>query len=199
MTLRAFPNKIIKRSFDLIFSLTIIIFILSWMIPLVAVIIKLSSRGPVFFKQKRLGLDSKIFLCFKFRSMYLNHESDIKPATASDERITRIGKFLRKSHLDEFPQFFNVLLGDMSVVGPRPHMLQQSSEYSRILEKYILRYRAKPGVTGLAQLTDFRNDIPYHALMRKRNKLDILYIRKWSFGLDLHIILLTVLKLLKRK
>lgn len=195
MPLNKIYNKLIKFTFDFVFSLLVILTVLSWLVPLIALIIKLTSKGPVFFKQKRLGLGNNVFSCIKFRTMYLNNEAETKPADINDSRITPIGKYLRKSHLDELPQFFNVIIGDMSVVGPRPHMLKQSNEYASSLENYAERGKIKPGVTGLAQLTDFNQNTPYSELMKKRNNLDLWYLYKWSLWLDFKIVALTVLKI----
>src|SRR5690606_35800826 len=129
-------NQAMKRAFDIVFSLFVIVFFLSWAIPIIAVLIKLDSKGPVFFKQRRTGKDNMVFWCLKFRTMYVNDDSDIKQATRGDSRITRVGSFLRRTSLDEFPQFFNVLSGSMSIVGPRPHMLKHTEEYSRLIKKF---------------------------------------------------------------
>ncbi|MFN8274062.1 MAG: sugar transferase [Flavobacteriaceae bacterium] len=197
MNFEAYCNKVIKNIFDILFSTLIVIFIFSWFFPLIAALIKLSSRGPVFFVQKRFGINNKVFKCIKFRTMYINKESDIKPALIDDSRVTPLGKHLRKYHFDEFPQFINVLVGDMSIVGPRPHMIEQSNELSNSLNQYSLRRKMKPGITGLAQLKGFSNQDSYIRLMQKRNKLDVLYIKKWSLSLDFYIIYLTILKIIR--
>lgn len=190
-------NNLIKRAFDVCFSLLIIIFFLSWAMPIIALLIKLDSDGPVLFKQKRTGKDNVEFWCLKFRTMYVNAEADVKQATKDDSRITRFGLFLRKTSLDEFPQFFNVLAGSMSIVGPRPHMLQHTEKYSRTIEKFMARHYIKPGITGLAQAKGFRGETKTEPAMRGRVKLDRFYIENWSFLLDLKIILATVISLLK--
>ena len=181
-----------KRLFDVLFSLSIIIFLLSWLVPLLAILIKLNSKGPVFFLQLRSGKDNKEFRCFKFRTLRVNSDSDIKQVTRDDNRFTKLGKFLRKSSLDELPQFFNVLLGDMSVVGPRPHMLKHTEDYSRLLNEYMIRHFVKPGVTGWAQVNGFRGEIKKEEQLRKRIECDIWYLENWSLWLDLRIIFLTL-------
>ncbi|MEP7110855.1 MAG: undecaprenyl-phosphate glucose phosphotransferase [Ferruginibacter sp.] len=181
-----------KRLFDVMFSLFIIIFLLSWLLPLLAILIKLNSKGPVFFVQLRSGKDNKEFRCFKFRTLTLNPESDSKQVTRDDTRFTKLGKFLRKTSLDELPQFFNVLLGDMSVVGPRPHMLKHTEDYSRLLDEYMIRHFVKPGVTGWAQVNGFRGEIKEEEQLRKRIEYDIWYLENWSLWLDVRIIFLTL-------
>lgn len=156
-------NQMIKRSFDIVFSALVFIFILSWLIPLVALLIKLDSRGPVFYLQNRSGKDYQIFKIFKFRTMTVTEgDTEFVQAQKNDARITRVGKYLRKLNIDELPQFLNVLLGDMSVVGPRPHPIKLNEIYRPIVEKYMTRHLAKPGLTGLAQIRDFaaRQQIP---------------------------------------
>lgn len=190
-------NRFIKRSFDIVFSSFVILFLLSWMMPLIALIIKLDSKGPIFFKQKRTGKDNKAFYCWKFRSMYVNGDSDHLQAQKSDSRITPIGAFLRKTSLDELPQFFNVLLGNMSVVGPRPHMLKHTEEYSKLVEKFMARHFVKPGITGLAQAKGFRGETNTVGLMKSRVKLDRFYVENWSLNFDLKIIILTIATILK--
>lgn len=190
-------NMIVKRTFDILFSLTVIVTVFSWLFPLLAALVKLDSRGPVFFKQKRTGKDNKSFYCYKFRTMYVNNSDESTQATKNDCRVTRIGAFLRKTSLDELPQFFNVLLGQMSVVGPRPHMLKHTEEYSKVVEKFMARHFVKPGITGLAQAKGFRGETNTVDLMEKRVKLDRFYIKKWSLILDFKIIFLTIFSLLK--
>jgi Undecaprenyl-phosphate glucose phosphotransferase len=190
-------NQVIKRGFDILFSLLVIIFFLSWAMPIIALLIKLDSRGPVLFKQKRTGKHNKEFWCYKFRTMYVNDEADVKQATRNDSRITRVGSFLRKTSLDEFPQFFNVLAGSMSIVGPRPHMLKHTEQYSRLIEKFMARHYIKPGITGLAQAKGYRGETKAEPLMRGRVRLDRFYIENWSFMLDLKIIVATAVTLLK--
>ena len=185
-------NKFIKRSFDIVFSLFVIVFFLSWLLPILAVIIKLDSKGPVFFGQVRSGINTKTFRCWKLRSMYVNTEANSKLARRGDSRITPVGAFLRKTSLDELPQFFNVLMGQMSIVGPRPHMLKADQEYALIAEKYMVRHFIKPGVTGLSQVRGYRGDTTADYQVRGRVKLDIFYLENWSFLLDLKIIFYTV-------
>lgn len=185
-------NKALKRSFDIVFSLFVIIFILSWLLPILAIIIKLDSKGPVFFSQERSGINSKTFRCWKLRSMYINNEANSQLARRGDARITPVGAFLRKTSLDELPQFFNVLMGQMSIVGPRPHMLKADQEYALIAEKYMVRHFIKPGVTGLSQVRGYRGDTTADYQVRGRVKLDIFYLENWSFLLDLKIIFYTI-------
>src|SRR5579872_7033089 len=146
---------IIKRLFDIVFSTCILIFVFSWLFPILYILIRLDSRGPVFFIQKRVGFLGKSFPCLKFRTMYVNAEANTKQATDDDPRITRMGRFLRNSNLDELPQFLNVLLGQMSIVGPRPHMYKDCASFSRVVDSYKLRNLMKPGITGLAQVKGY--------------------------------------------
>jgi Undecaprenyl-phosphate glucose phosphotransferase len=190
-------KQIIKRSFDILFSLFVIVFLLSWLIPIVALIIKLESRGPVFFLQKRSGLKNKAFNCIKFRSMTVNDVADLKIAEKGDRRITKFGEFMRKTSIDELPQFINVFIGNMSVVGPRPHMLSQTRQYSKITKKYMLRHMIKPGITGWAQVMGSRGEIFSNRDMELRVEKDIWYIQNWSFFLDLKIIFLTFYNIVK--
>jgi putative colanic acid biosysnthesis UDP-glucose lipid carrier transferase len=190
-------NRLAKRIFDIAFSLGVIVFILSWVVPIVAFLIKVESRGPVFFKQKRTGKDNKPFWCYKFRTMRINADSDQKQAIKNDSRITRFGSFFRKSSIDELPQFFNVLMGDMSVVGPRPHMLKHTEEYSQLVDKFMARHMVKPGITGLAQARGFRGETKELYLMKNRVKLDRFYISNWNFLLDVKIIVMTLLAMYK--
>ncbi|NDK57387.1 undecaprenyl-phosphate glucose phosphotransferase [Pontibacter fetidus] len=185
-------NELLKRAFDIVFSSLVIIFLLSWLIPLIAIIIKVDSKGPVFFKQLRSGKDNKAFYCLKFRSMTVNHDADHKQASRGDARITRVGAFIRKTSIDELPQFFNVLMGDMSVVGPRPHMLKHTSDYSELIEKFMVRHFLTPGITGWAQVNGLRGETKDPAYMEKRVEADIWYLENWSFLLDLKIVVLTV-------
>lgn len=190
-------NQFFKRFFDIVFSLFVIVFILSWMIPIVALIIKLESKGSVFFLQKRSGIKNEPFNCIKFRSMALNSQSDHQIAKKGDSRITKFGKFIRKTSIDELPQFINVLIGNMSVVGPRPHMLSQTNQYSKITKKYMLRHIVKPGITGWAQVMGSRGEIFSDKDMEKRVEKDIWYIQNWSFFLDLKIVFLTFYNIVK--
>ncbi|TPD71964.1 undecaprenyl-phosphate glucose phosphotransferase [Flavobacterium microcysteis] len=190
-------NKIIKRIFDIVFSLVIIIGILSWLIPILAILIRLESKGSVFFKQKRNGLNYKEFYCYKFRSMRLNEIADLYQVSKNDPRITRVGKFIRKTSIDELPQFFNVLLGDMSVVGPRPHMVSHTEMYARRIDKFMVRHFIKPGITGLAQTKGFRGEVESDKDIIYRVKFDIFYLENWSLLLDIKIIFLTVINAIK--
>ncbi|MAR20476.1 MAG: undecaprenyl-phosphate glucose phosphotransferase [Flavobacteriales bacterium] len=192
-----FVNRVIKRIFDILFSLSVIILILSWLYPLIAIIIKLNSKGPILFKQKRSGIDNKEFVCYKFRSMTVNKDSDSKQATKNDMRITRVGKFLRKTSLDEFPQFINVLIGDMSIVGPRPHMIKHTNEYSVLIQKYMVRQLVKPGITGAAQVRGFRGETKSLKDMEGRIRFDVWYIENWSLSLDINIIFKTIWNIFK--
>jgi Undecaprenyl-phosphate glucose phosphotransferase len=185
-------NRAVKRAFDIVFSLAVITLIFSWLFPILAILIKLSSKGPVFFKQTRLGEGNQTFVCYKFRSMRMNDEADTKQATKNDPRVTRIGRFLRKSNLDEMPQFFNVLLGQMSVVGPRPHPLRLNDQFRDIIDKYMVRHFVRPGITGWAQVNGFRGETRTPELMERRIELDIWYLENWSFWLDLRIVVRTV-------
>ena len=188
--------KNFKRGFDFIFSLIVVILILSWLTPLMALLIKLESRGPVFFKQSRPGLDEQEFLCYKFRSMKVNVTTE-KEASRNDPRVTKIGRFIRKTSIDELPQFFNVLLGDMSVVGPRPHLWSQNKTYGNKIKKYMVRHYVKPGITGLAQVKGYRGEIETENDMVNRIKFDVYYIENWSLLMDIKIIIQTVVNIFK--
>ncbi|GEC79043.1 undecaprenyl-phosphate glucose phosphotransferase [Flavobacterium aquatile] len=188
--------KGIKRGFDILFSLLVIIFILSWMMPLIAILIKLESKGPIFFKQGRPGLDENEFYCYKFRSMHVNGTTE-KEASRNDPRVTKMGRFMRKTSLDELPQFFNVLIGDMSVVGPRPHLWSQNKSYASKIKKYMVRHYVKPGITGLAQVKGYRGEIETDDDMINRVKFDVFYIENWSIIMDIKIIIQTVINIFK--
>lgn len=190
-------NRFVKRAFDIFFSLMVILGLFSWLFPLVALLIKLDSRGPVFFKQRRTGKSNNNFWCWKFRTMEVNSKADSVQASPGDERITRVGSILRKSSIDELPQFFNVLLGNMSVVGPRPHMLSHTKEYSKKIERFMARHFVKPGITGLAQAKGYRGETRNVIFMKNRVKFDRFYIENWSIYLDIKIIFLTILSLVK--
>lgn len=183
-------SRTVKRLFDIFFSLAVIIFILSWLLPILVVIIKLESPGPGIFKQLRSGRNNNPFLCYKFRSMRVNKATS--QATKDDPRITRIGAFLRRTSLDELPQFFNVLLGDMSVVGPRPHMLKHTEEFSQKIDQYMDRHFLKPGVTGWAQINGYRGEIRDHDQILKRVEYDMQYIDNWTNTGDIKIICQTI-------
>ena len=189
-------NTILKRTFDVVFSLFVIVFLLSWITPIIALIIKIESRGPVFFKQTRNGIKFREFICYKFRSMIENNDADIQQATKNDKRVTKIGKILRKTSLDELPQFFNVLIGNMSVVGPRPHMIKENERYSKSVDKFMVRHFVKPGITGLAQVKGFRGEVETDEDIINRVKYDIYYLENWSLILDLNIVFLTTINFL---
>ncbi len=190
-------NKFIKRIFDIVVSLGVIIGVLSWLTPLLAIIIKLESKGPVFFKQKRNGLDYKEFYCYKFRSMKPNPTADIHQVRKNDDRITRVGKVIRRTSIDELPQFINVLKGEMSVVGPRPHMVSHTHMYAERIDKFMVRHFIKPGITGLAQISGYRGEVEDDSFITKRVKYDIFYLENWSLLLDIKIMSLTVYNALR--
>jgi putative colanic acid biosynthesis UDP-glucose lipid carrier transferase len=185
-----------KRCFDIFISLFVTIFVLSWLLPLLALIIKLDSRGPVFFIQKRVGFLGRSFRCIKLRTMYTNLDANALQARENDPRITRLGNFLRKSNLDELPQFLNVLAGDMSVVGPRPHMHNDCIAFSRVIDSYKFRSILKPGITGLAQIKGYRGPTENFEKVFKRYQWDAFYIRNANFWLDIRIIRKTAVQTL---
>jgi putative colanic acid biosysnthesis UDP-glucose lipid carrier transferase len=185
-------NPILKRAFDIVFSLLVIVLIFPWLFPVLIMLVKTSSKGAVFFKQKRSGENNQTFWCYKFRTMRVNSGADEQQATRDDKRVTYVGKFLRKTNLDELPQFFNVLRGDMSVVGPRPHMLKHTKEYSELINAYLVRHLIRPGITGWAQVNGYRGETSDIKQMKKRVEYDTWYIENWSFLLDLRIIYKTV-------
>lgn len=185
-------NKLLKRAFDIVFSLLFLCTLFPFIYLVVAVVTWCTMPGPVFFKQKRNGLNDKEFYCYKFRSMRVNGDADRLQATKEDARVTWWGRILRRTSLDETPQFINVLMGDMSVVGPRPHMLRHTEEYSRLINKYMVRHFVKPGITGWSQVTGFRGETKELGDMENRIKNDIWYIEHWSFVLDLYIVYKTV-------
>ena len=189
--LDVFESQFFKRLFDIVFSLFVMVFILSWLVPILAILIKLNSKGPVFFVQKRTGINNKAFKCLKFRSMRVNKDSDVKQAVEGDKRITALGNFLRKSSMDELPQFFNVLIGQMSVVGPRPHMLKHTEQYSQLIERYLVRHYIKPGITGWAQVSGYRGETDELWKMKKRVQYDMNYLENWNFWWDIKIIFMT--------
>jgi len=184
-------NKILKRVFDIIFSLLVIIFVLSWLFPIIALLIKIESPGPALFKQNRHGLNNNLFKCFKFRSMHLN-SSYLVHVKKEDSRVTKMGAFIRKTSIDELPQFFNVLMGDMSVVGPRPHMTAAHNMYLEIVDRYMLRHLIKPGITGLAQISGYRGEVEHDEDIINRVRYDIFYVQNWSILFDVKIIFKTV-------
>ncbi len=185
-------NMFFKRLIDIVISLSVIVFILSWLTPIIALFIKKESTGPVFFKQIRNGINYKEFRCLKYRSMIVNEDAHKQQATKGDYRVTNVGKFLRKTSLDEMPQFINVLLGDMSVVGPRPHMIKENDRYYKTVDKYMLRHVIKPGITGLAQVRGYRGEIQKESDIVNRIKFDIYYLENWSILLDIKIIFRTI-------
>jgi undecaprenyl-phosphate galactose phosphotransferase/putative colanic acid biosynthesis UDP-glucose lipid carrier transferase len=190
--LEAAQNRIVKRVFDFLFSLGIILLVFPWLFPVLMILIKCGSKGPIFFVQHRSGENNRSFSCLKFRTMRVNTEADELQASKNDVRITGIGKFLRKTNLDELPQFFNVLIGDMSVVGPRPHMLKHTEDYSKLVEGYLVRHFTRPGITGWAQVNGFRGETKELDQMKKRVEYDVWYIENWSFLLDVKIIFNTI-------
>ncbi|WP_052353975.1 undecaprenyl-phosphate glucose phosphotransferase [Flectobacillus major] len=200
--LEYFHWRVLKRAFDIVFSLLVCVFIFSWLFPIIAILIKLDSKGPVLFVQERWGRGSKPIKCFKFRSMRTNAPDIDKTgkfmqAGQDDPRITKVGKFLRKTNLDEFPQFLNVILGDMSVVGPRPHAVKHNIETMGKIDNYLVRHWVKPGITGLAQANGYRGETTDFNLMRKRVHFDIWYIENWTFWLDIKIIFMTAYNMIK--
>ncbi|MBC7495011.1 MAG: exopolysaccharide biosynthesis polyprenyl glycosylphosphotransferase [Flavobacterium sp.] len=190
-------NQMVKRSFDILFSISIILFILSWLIPLLAFLVKIESKGPVFFKQKRNGLNYKEFNCYKFRSMRLNEIADLEQVSKNDIRITNTGRFIRKTSIDELPQFINVLLGDMSVVGPRPHMVSHTEMYAKSIDKFMVRHFIKPGITGLAQTNGYRGEVESKDDITNRVKFDIFYVENWSLLIDIKIVITTIINAIK--
>ncbi len=196
LSLRKIPleesiNQFTKRLFDIIMSVSVIIFLLSWLTPIIALLIRLESKGTTFFKQKRNGIDNREFYCYKFRSMRTNVQANLHQATRGDSRVTKIGKFIRKTSIDELPQFINVLKGDMSVVGPRPHMVSHTNMYANKIDKFMVRHWVKPGITGLAQVSGFRGEVETDKDIINRVKYDIFYVENWSILLDVKIVILT--------
>ncbi|WP_158859065.1 sugar transferase [Lunatibacter salilacus] len=189
-------KRIGKRGLDLFVSILALVLVMSWLFPLLAILIKLDSKGPVLFKQLRHGLDNKPFYCYKFRTMVANEEADSKQATINDKRITKIGKFLRISSIDELPQIFNVIKGDMAIVGPRPHTMPMNLEFAKSIDNFMSRHAVKPGITGLAQSKGFRGEVNDFIDIYGRFRLDVFYVEKWCLLLDLKIILLTMKMLL---
>ncbi len=194
--LASLQARFVKRAFDILFSLLVIVLLLWWVTLLVAIITKITMPGPVFFRQQRNGQDNKAFCCYKFRTMVVNAAADEQQATKGDSRITRWGQFMRRTNIDELPQFVNVFLGDMSVVGPRPHMIKHNEEYKQLIDKYMVRSYCRSGITGWAQVTGSRGETKTLADMEQRIRKDIWYIENWTFMLDLRIILLTIYNML---
>jgi len=204
INLRALPldkseNKFLKRAFDIIFSSLFLLLIGSWLFPLLAILIKLNSKGPVFFNQERWGINNKKMNCYKFRTMYHQNaeENEFVQATKNDARVTSVGKWLRSLSIDETPQFWNVLIDNMSVVGPRPHVTPQNLEYSEKIESYLLRHQVKPGLTGWAQVNGARGETPDIEHMQTRVNYDLYYVHQWNFWLDIQIVLQTILNVFK--
>lgn len=181
----------LKRAMDVTISMLFIVLVMSWLFPIVALLIKLTSKGPIFFIQKRTGYKGVEFDCYKFRTMYVNDDADTVQATYNDKRISPIGKFLRMSHIDETAQLFNVLLGDMSIIGPRPHMLYHTRYYAQHIPYYNLRHEAQPGLTGMAQVKGYVGEINVERELRKRIQWDIYYLKNRSIWLDIKILLNT--------
>lgn len=190
-------NRIKKRILDIILSGFVIIFILSWLVPILGLLIFLESGFPIFFKQLRTGKDKKAFYCWKFRSMKSNKEAHSKQATQNDARITKIGKFIRKTSLDEFPQFINVFRGEMSLVGPRPHMVKHTFDYSKLVNDYMVRQFIKPGITGWAQINGYRGEITNPEQIESRVNRDLWYLENWTLWLDIQILFLTFYQMFK--
>jgi putative colanic acid biosynthesis UDP-glucose lipid carrier transferase len=202
LSLRKIPtdepfNKFIKRAFDILLSLLVIVFVVSWLTPILGIFIKLETKGPVFFKQKRNGLDYKEFYCYKFRSMMPSLTADLYQATKGDTRVTKVGRIIRKTSMDELPQFINVLKGDMSVVGPRPHMVSHTHMYAERIDKFMVRHFVKPGITGLAQVSGYRGEVETDSDIINRVKHDIFYLENWSIFMDLRIVFQTVFNAVK--
>lgn len=191
--------RILKRSFDIVFSTMVIIGVLSWLTPIIYILMKLESPGSLYFKQKRHGLKRRVFWCYKFRSMTTTPDADSKMAQKNDPRLTKLGRILRKTSIDELPQFFNVFMGDMSVVGPRPHMESHTLNYEVSVDKYLVRHFVKPGITGLAQIKGYRGEILEEQDILNRVRLDIFYVEKWTLALDLEIVFKTVVNAFRRQ
>ncbi|RZL15330.1 MAG: exopolysaccharide biosynthesis polyprenyl glycosylphosphotransferase [Pedobacter sp.] len=207
INLRSLPqdriaNKAVKRAFDILFSIVYFVLIGWWFMPVIALMIKLTSKGPVFFKQERWGLNNKKITCYKFRTMYngsveFDENGDFVQAAKHDTRITRLGKYLRQLNIDEFPQFWNVLVGDMSVVGPRPHVTPLNLSSAQSVDRYMLRHLVKPGITGWAQVNGSRGETSAPGAMQERVNYDLYYIHRWTFWLDCQIILQTIINIIK--
>lgn len=190
-------NQFLKRLTDILLSFFVFLFILSWLFPILSLLIKLESKGPIFFKQLRNGKNNIPFYCYKFRSMHINAESDSRAASQNDSRFTSVGQFIRKTSLDEFPQFLNVLKGDMSIVGPRPHMIKHTSDFAKSVDHYMVRQFLKPGITGWAQINNYRGEIQHPSQLYGRISRDLWYYENWSLYLDIKIIFLTFLQIFK--
>ncbi|MDN3550473.1 undecaprenyl-phosphate glucose phosphotransferase [Mucilaginibacter aquaedulcis] len=195
--LEEMENRFVKRLFDIVFSSLVLIFILSWLYPILGLIIKLQSPGPILYKQLRSGKDNQPFICYKFRSMQIQDDGKFIQATKNDSRVTPIGRFIRKTSIDELPQFINVLFGDMSVIGPRPHILSMTEQYGEIIHQYMVRHFLKSGITGWAQVNGFRGETKNTELMEKRVEHDIWYLENWSLKLDIKIVFMTIYNIFK--
>ena len=185
-------NRLKKRFLDVIVSLFVVILVLSWLIPIIGLLIFIESPGPIFFIQRRTGKNNRPFNCFKFRSMKPDLGAEFKQATKNDNRVTRIGRFIRKTSIDEFPQFINVLKGEMSLVGPRPHPLKMTTDLSQVVKQYMVRHFSKPGITGWAQIHGFRGEIKEPKQIKLRVQYDLWYNENWTVWLDIRILFLTV-------
>jgi putative colanic acid biosynthesis UDP-glucose lipid carrier transferase len=194
----SYKKRLAKRALDLFISIFTLVFVGSWLFPIIAILIKLDSKGSVFFKQLRHGKNNELFYCYKFRTMVKNNDADIKQATVNDSRVTRFGKFLRKSSLDELPQIINVLLGEMAIVGPRPHAVPMNFEFAKEIENFMVRHYVKPGITGLAQSKGFRGEISSYQELNSRFRMDFFYVRKWCLIFDIKIIIETAISLISR-
>ncbi|MDR3062052.1 MAG: undecaprenyl-phosphate glucose phosphotransferase [Dysgonamonadaceae bacterium] len=190
-------NRMLKRSFDILFSIVFLLTVFPVCYLILGLLIKLSSPGPIIFKQLRTGIYGKDFYCYKFRSMKVNDNSDEKQAEKDDPRKTRVGEFLRRTNLDEIPQFYNALRGDMSIVGPRPHMLKHTELYSMLIDKYMVRHLIKPGITGWAQVNGYRGETKMVEQMEQRVRMDVWYLENWTFLLDLKIVVVTIFNMFR--
>ena len=197
LPLEIFENRALKRFFDILFSFLVCVLIFSWLFPIIILIIRIESKGSTIFKQKREGINGEDFMCYKFRSMYQEKALDIGHTKKNDTRITKVGAFLRKTSIDEFPQFINVFLGQMSIVGPRPHMNIHSLKFDKEVANYMKRKSVKPGITGLAQISGYRGEIQKKSDIENRVRLDVFYIENWSFLLDIKIIFRTAINIFK--
>ncbi|WP_339902002.1 sugar transferase [uncultured Cyclobacterium sp.] len=193
-----YSKRLGKRIFDIGVSVFTLIFVLSWLFPIIAILIKMDSKGSVFFKQLRHGKNNQLFYCYKFRTMVKNNDADTKQATVNDARITRVGRFLRKSSLDELPQVFNVILGDMSIVGPRPQAVPMNIEFAKEIDNFMFRHHVKPGITGLSQSKGYRGEISSFTELYSRYRLDSFYVRKWNLIFDLKIVIETAVSLISK-
>lgn len=195
--LQSQSNRLLKRGFDVAFSLGMLFTVFPFIYLICGLLIKLESPGPIMFKQQRTGLKGKPFVCYKFRSMKLNKDADSMSAVKSDPRVTRIGAFMRKTNIDELPQFINVLRGEMSVVGPRPHMIKHTETYNKLIDTFMIRHMIKPGLTGWAQVSGYRGEVKTVDQMEGRLKHDVWYIENWSFVLDIKILFVTLMKMFR--